>query len=83
MTNNADRRTWVWKVDASFNPEYDATASPDGISYNCEIQGPFCGYDAVGSQSWEQFLNAGPLERVEMPADIAAEIRAFGLALRR
>jgi hypothetical protein len=72
-------RVWEWDVDAPFFPHYDATASPNGLAYGCAIKGPFCGWDAQGSQTWAEFLAHGPPAEIEMPAAIAAEIRAFAL----
>jgi hypothetical protein len=62
---------------------YDATPSVEGLTYYCETKGPFCGYDRVGSQSWDEFLAGGPPANVEMPPSIAAEIRAYALECRR
>jgi hypothetical protein len=75
-------KVWEWDISETFNPHYDATASPHGLSYGCEIQGPFCGYDRLGAQSWEEFLTVGPPARIRMPASIAAEIRAYALTRR-
>jgi len=80
MTASEDTRVWQWKISATFNPEYDVTASAAGLEYYCEIQGPFCGYDRVGAQTWAEFVAAGPLEKGQMPASIAAEIRAYALS---
>lgn len=80
MPATDETRVWDWKVEAAFNPHYDVTASAEGLTYHCEIQGPFCGYDRVGSQSWDELLAVGPLANVEMPSSIAAEIRAYALA---
>lgn len=73
-------RAWEWDIDDAFHSRYDASASQGGLSYGCEIKGPFCGYDGQGSQSWDEFLAAGPPERIHMPASIAAEIRAHFVA---
>ena len=70
-------RVWEWDVEAPFFPHYDAVASSDGLAYGREIKGPFCGYDAQGTQTWAQFLADGPPAKIEMPAAIAAEIRAY------
>lgn len=60
---------WEWDVVAPFNPTSDAVATPMGLRYGCEIQGPFCGWDSDGTQSWESFLRA--------------EIRAYALVFQR
>jgi hypothetical protein len=80
-TGESDQRVWDWHVKGSFNPHYDVTATREGLSYYCEIQGPFCGYDAVGKQSWDEFLSAGPLRQVQMPSSIEAEVRAYAKTL--
>ncbi len=69
----------MWDVVDCFNPRYDATASAAGLRYGCDIQGPFCGYDHEGTQSWDEFLASGPLPHIRMPDLIAAEIRAYAL----
>jgi hypothetical protein len=75
--SESDWRRWEWRVVETFNPRYDADASSEGLSYYCEIQGPFCGYDAVGKQSWSEFLALGPPTNIEMPSDIADQIRRY------
>lgn len=75
--------TWEWKVDECFNPHYFAWAGPDGISYSCEIQGPFCGHDAVGTQTWAEFLEVGPPPSFQMPSSIVETIRAYARRLPR
>lgn len=70
-------RTWTWKVDGTFNPVYDVCATVEGLAYGCEIQGPFCGYDAVGTQTWDEFLTSGPPDNVQMPDAIADEVCAY------
>jgi hypothetical protein len=75
--------TWEWDVEATFNPHYDASASDDGLAYGCEIQGPFCGYDAVGKQTWDEFLASGPPPNISMPPSIASEIRDYALEQQR
>lgn len=80
---NADKplfKVWEWAAEGPFNPRYYAEASPQGLSYHCEIQGPFCGYDAVGGQTWDEFVTNGPLATVQMPTWIAEEIRAIASA---
>jgi len=47
---SATEKSWEWKVEDSFNPRYDAWVTAEGLSYACEIQGPFCGYDSEGKQ---------------------------------
>jgi hypothetical protein len=84
----AERGDWtgVWKWPgntAFFNERYEANASAAGLSYFCEIDGPFCGCDAAGTQSWEEFEAAGPPDRIKMPASIADEIRAYVAARRK
>ena len=78
---NDRKREWAWDVVGSFNPRHDATAGSDGLSYGVEIQGPFCGWDPAGSQSWEGLLSAGPPSAMAMPPSIAAEVRAYALAM--
>lgn len=80
VQNDDGSRTWKWAVLDAFNPVYDATASAEGVTYGCEIQGPFCGYDREGSQTWDELLTVGPPANVRMPTLVEAEIRAFGLA---
>ncbi len=80
--SDRDERVWEWAVVDAFNPRYDATASPAGLQYGCEIQGPCCGYDQVGAQSWDEFGTAGPPARIRMPAAIAAAIRAYAVERR-
>lgn len=46
-------------------------------------EGPFCGYDSMGSQTWDEFLAIGPPARIHMPASIAAKIKAYALARKR
>jgi hypothetical protein len=76
-------RVWEWPGNTDFfNERYAATASAKGLSYVCEIDGPFCGCDSAGSQSWEEFEAEGPPNRIQMPASIADEIRAH-LGARR
>ncbi len=78
-----EAREWKWPGNtAFFNERFYATASAKGLSYACEIDGPFCGCDPAGSQSWEEFEAAGPPDRIKMPASIAEEIRAH-IAARR
>jgi hypothetical protein len=79
----AEKRTWEWKVEAAFNPRYDATASEEGVEYYCEIQGPFCGYDREGSQTWAEFFAEGPPAKIGMPGAIADAIRDYARELGR
>lgn len=72
---------WEWDVEDAFNPRYDARVSEEGVAYGCEIQGPFCGYDAHGRQSWKEFFASGPPEKIHMPAHILAAIREHGRKL--
>jgi hypothetical protein len=81
-TSNKREVVWSWKVEATFNPRYDATATPEGLTYYCEIQGPLCGYDKAGEQTWDEFLSTGAPEKIEMPAWVEAAIRAYANALR-
>lgn len=76
-------RVWNWEFPEWFNAKYDATASPVGVTYGCEIQGPFCGYDEVGTQTWEEVLQNGPPTNIHMPDDIAESIRSFAIARKR
>jgi len=77
-------RVWEWPGNTQFfNERFDARASVKGLAYGSEIDGPFCGYDAAGSQSWEEFEAAGPPDRIRMPASIADEIRAHVAARRK
>lgn len=62
---------------------YEAPEAPKTGGGFWEWDGPFCGYDAVGEQTWEQFLSAGPLKDVRMPSWIEAEIRAYAKVVRK
>ena len=79
----AIHKVWDWKGEGEaaerhpFNPHFDATASAEGVKYMCEIQGPFCGYDWVGTQTWAQFFTYGPPDDIGMPASIVEAIREF------
>lgn len=76
-------RSWGWPGNtAFFNERFSAWASARGLSYSCRIDGPFCGDDPEGSQSWEEFEAWGPPTRVIMPASITDEIRAHLAAQR-
>lgn len=77
MSARTDREpeAWEWKVEAAFNPHYFVSATAEGLSYSCEIQGPFCGHDAVGKQTWVEFLEVGPPAEFQMPNWIAERIR--------
>lgn len=37
----------------------------------------YCGYDAVGAQTWDEFLASGPPDNVQMPDAIADEVCAY------
>lgn len=75
-----EQRVWEWDVAGPFNPRYDANTTEVGLSYGRDIDGPFCGYDAQGMQTWEEFLALGPPDDFRMPAAIEADIRAHILA---
>lgn len=83
MTPGSEHRVWEWAATGSFKPRYDVRASAEGLFYYCEIQGPFCGYDAEGWQSWEEFLTVGAPAEFQMPAWIAAEISAHAASVTR
>lgn len=83
MSGSKTLQTWNWEFPEWFNAKYDATASAEGIEYYCEIQGPFCGYDKVGAQSWEEVLQHGPPTNIHMPESIADAIRSFAVERKR
>lgn len=77
-------RTWKWPGNTQFfNERYEAGASPNGLTYSSDIDGPFCGSDHAGAQSWEEFESAGPPADIRMPPEIADEIRAHLVARRK
>jgi len=67
---------WEWDVEGDYKPRYDAKETEEGLAYGCEIKGAFCGWDSEGSQTWAQFLEAGPPADIHMPPRIEAQIRA-------
>ena len=77
------KRVWEWEFPEWFNAKYEAITSAEGVMYLCEIQGPFCGLDEVGNQTWEQVLHDGPPTNIHMPESIAESIRAFAIARKR
>lgn len=80
---NEHAKEWTWAVVGTFDPQYDATATSKGVAYGVDIKGPACGWAQAGTQSWEEYLASGPPSHIEMPASIAAEIRAFALEMTK
>lgn len=75
VDDDGEHRVWEWSVEGPFNPRMSVTASGDKLLYGREIQGPFCGYDGIGSQTWDELLTNGPL--LDVPDAIATDIRAY------
>ncbi len=71
--------SWTWDTDEAYNCSYTATATSSGISYMVFMGGPSGGEGMAGSQSYEELLAGGPLNR--MPANVQAEVRAHALAM--
>jgi len=75
------KKEWTWDVVDTFDPQYDATATSEGVAYGVDVKGPACGWAQAGSQTWEEYLASGPPRHLHMPESIASEVRAFALEM--